>query len=302
MTANSPDIRDKKTITHGDILDLNFIRKSQKYYFREHFREGLRSRIMQVLSPEDVSKETRGVVENGIRRYPLARPFWMLRIFRRPFDSLAEIEDEIVNYQTIQRYLPSAYYAASSEFLVDYAKPEGREIVLCGLQQFIDGESLDPWNPRILGSIQAYYRNLAPRKHRSPQAFADRKIDILQQHTQAFINHLKHLIRKTRRIPDLAGVGNILYTRSATIHLVDINNISKVTTDDAIPVDDQGYPACDKSVEALFLLEKGILGRPVDMQADLYRFFLNPERMQRVREVEQRFRRMHPGRDYPISV
>ena len=65
-------------------------------------------------------------------------------------------------------------------------------------------------------------------------------------------------------------IGNILFTASATIHLVDINNISKISTSDNIPIDDKGYPACDKSIEALSLIEKGVLGHPVDMQEDLY--------------------------------
>ena len=95
------------------------------------------------------------------------------------------------------------------------------------------------------------------------------------------------MAHSARRLPDLAGVGNILFTLSATLHLVDINNISKISSSDAIPIDDKGYPACDKSIEALSLLEKGVLGRPIDMQEELYRFFLNPERMQRVHEIEK---------------
>ena len=94
---------------------------------------------------------------------------------------------------------------------------------------------------------------------------------------------------KSGRLPDLAGIGNILFTMSATVHLVDINNISILAADHSIPIDDKGYPACDKSVEALSLLEKGVLGRPVDMQEELYSFFLNPERMQRVQAIEKKF-------------
>jgi len=301
MAANSSDIRDRQTITHDDILGLNFIHSPSKYYFRGHFREGLRSRIMQVLDPEDVKKETRGILKDGIRQYPIARPLWMLRIFRKPFASIDDIADEIVNYKIIQDYLPAAYYAASSEFLVDYKKPGGREIVLCGLQEFIDGQSLDPWNPKILESVRTYYRSLSPPGCDNPEAFAEKNIEVLQQHTGAFIKHLKNMIRQSGRIPDLSGVGNILFTRSATIHLVDINNISNIATNEAIPIDDKGYPACDKSVEALSLFEKGVLGHPIDMQDELYRFFLAPDRMKRVREVERRFHALHPGQGgYPV--
>lgn len=283
------DIRDKGTISHEDVLDLNFIRKPSPFYFRGHFREGLRSRIIQVLDPRDVRAETHGLMHQGIRRYPMAQPLHMLRIFRKPISSLRDITDEIVNYQIVQKHLPAAYYASSSEFLVDYQKPDNNEIVLCGLQEFVEGEALDPWNPDILGSIRSYYRSRAPRDQTDPDTLTDRKIGILQQHTKAFIHHLKNMARNARRLPDLAGVGNILYTASATIHLVDINNISNIPSGEAIPIDDKGYPACDKSIEALSLIEKGVLGHPVDMQEDLYRFFLSAERMQRVRDVEKVF-------------
>ena len=285
----SNDIRDRGTITHEDVLSLNFIRKPSPYYYRGHFREGLRSRIIQVLNYSDVRTETRGIMQNGIRHYPMARPLRMLRIFRKPIHSLRDITDEIVNYQAVQKHLPAAYYAASSEFLVDYQKPDNTEIVLCGLQEFVEGEALDPWNPDILGSIRSYYRSRTQHDHTDPDALAGRKINILQQHARAFIHHLKNMARTTRRLPDLAGVGNILYTAAATIHLVDINNISRIASSDAIPIDDKGYPACDKSIEALSLIEKGVLGHSVDMQEDLYRFFLDPGRMQRVRDIEKAF-------------
>jgi len=299
-SAESNDIRDLGTITHDDVLDLNFIRKPSPYYFRGHFREGLRSRIIQVLDPDDVRAETRGRMRDGIKHYPMARPLRMLRIFRQPISALRDITDEIVNYQVIQKYLPAAFYASSSEFLVDYIKPDNREIVLCGLQEYVDGETLDPWNPEMLQSTRAYYRTLAPREHHDPDACAGRKIDILQQHTLAFIGYLKKMAHGSRRLPDLAGVGNILITASATIHLVDINNISKISPGDDIPIDDKGYPACDKSIEALSLIEKGVLGTPVDMQEDLYAFFLNPERMQRVKAIEKEFhRRVAAQGNYP---
>ncbi len=71
-----PDIRDRGTITHEDVLSLNFIREPSPYYFRGHFREGLRSRIIQVLDPRDVRVETHGLSFfhqfNKFRRSPIA--------------------------------------------------------------------------------------------------------------------------------------------------------------------------------------------------------------------------------------
>ena len=288
-SAKADDIRDRGSITHEDVLGLNFIHKPSPYYFRGHYREGLRSRIIQVLDPDDVKAETRGLLHAGIRRYPLARPLKMLRIFRKPISALRDISDEIVNYQIIQKHLPAAYYAASSEFLVDYHKPGKRELVLCGLQEYIEGEALDPWNPEILESARSHYRSQALPGHGAAEAYADHKIAVLQKHTSAFIRYLKKMAINARRLPDLAGVGNILFTAAATIHLVDINNISELPAGGDIPIDDKGYPACDKSVQALSLIEQGVLGQPVDQEEDLYRFFLDPERMHKVQEIEKAF-------------
>jgi hypothetical protein len=70
---------------------------------------------------------------------------------------------------------------------------------------------------------------------------------------------------------------------------VDINNISPVFFDSQVHLDEKGYPVCDKSIEALSLLEEKIFGRPVDMDDDIYRFFLNPLRSNAVKKKEALF-------------
>ena len=101
------DIRDLGTITHKDVLGLNFIRKPSPYYFRGHFREGLRSRIIQVLDPRDVRAETGGVMHAGIRRYPLARPLRMMIIadptgdLKGAYAEGSQIRDHMAQYKNI---------------------------------------------------------------------------------------------------------------------------------------------------------------------------------------------------------
>ena len=57
------DIRDKPNIRSEDITGLNFIRDSGTYLFRKHYRQGLRSHIMEVLDSNDIWKEkTNGTV------------------------------------------------------------------------------------------------------------------------------------------------------------------------------------------------------------------------------------------------
>ena len=99
------------------------------------------------------------------------------------------------------------------------------------------------------------------------------------------------MVAEVRHVPDLAGAGNLVVTKAGQIKLVDINNISPVVYDVDIRLDDKGYPVCDKSIEALALLEQKITGQAIDAQEALYRFFLAPERRQRVKRQEELFYR-----------
>ena len=78
--------------------------------------------------------------------------------------------------------------------------------------------------------------------------------------------------------------------------LVDINNISPVYSDSTIPLDEKGYPVCDKSIEALSLIEKKIVGRPINMEEKLYKQFLNSQRKTLVQEKVELFSEKFVGK------
>ena len=103
--ALPPDIRPLKRLGHGDVVALNFIRSSREIRFRKHYREGLRSQIIEVLRQEDLDCELRGVVTDGIRRYPRARPRRMLRLFRAPFKTASDAFREARKFQILKTYL-----------------------------------------------------------------------------------------------------------------------------------------------------------------------------------------------------
>jgi hypothetical protein len=84
-------------------------------------------------------------------------------------------------------------------------------------------------------------------------------------------------------------VGNILLTPAGDVKLVDINNVSKVSFESNIEVDDKGYPVCDTSIKALSLLEKKVLERSIDMKETIYHTFLDTQRMKEVRTLQERF-------------
>jgi len=100
-------------------------------------------------------------------------------------------------------------------------------------------------------------------------------------------------------VPDLAGVGNLLLTRSGDIKLVDINNISNLSFDAIINLDDRNYPVCDKSIQALSLLEQKLLDRSSHRDNLIYKTFLDPKRMEEVQAIEEEFHlSMKPAMSY----
>ena len=179
--------------------------------------------------------------------------------------------------------------ARSTECIVDYRGPEGRDLMLCGFQEYVAGEILDPWT--ILGAadlLPALYETF--RCQDSPLTLSkDQWIETVKEKGFRFIKKIKRMISEAGHIPDLAGAGNLIITASGGICLVDINNISGVSIDPSIHLDEKGYPVCDKSIEALSLIEEKILGRPVDMKEDLYKHFLNPKRRKALKAKEALF-------------
>lgn len=285
----SEDIRDKSFITHEDMVGLNFINPSSPYIFRRHYRQGLRSHVMELVHRRDLALESTGIVIDGRRRYPKARPFKIFRLFRTRLQSHQTALTEIERVKIVDTYLAPDYLAQSSEFIVDYLGPDGNHPVLCGLQEYVTGEIIDPWS--ILDGerlLRDWYNALAAGTEpiRSPPR---RWISNARRHAMSFIARIKQMARETMHIPDLAGLGNMIMVHTGKIKLVDINNISRIFFDARIRLDDRGYPVCDKSIEALAMLERKILGHPIDGSDALYRTFLIPDRMEEVAELEKRF-------------
>jgi len=286
MTQEDP--RDKLSLTHEDVVAMNFVRAPGIFVYRRHYRAGLRSHIMQVLLREEVERERTGVLRDGVRRFPKARPLKMLRIFRTRFKNLREAEEELARFKIVETYLAPFHMARSNEFLVDFASRGKREPILCGLQEYMEGETINPWNRLDDEELASW------RERMSEQAGAGSRKDWIataRARAGEFVQRVKELISKAGYVPDLAGSGNLVLTPSGLIKLVDINNISRVPFGCFIPLDDRGYPVCDKSVEALSMLEKNLVGHPLDPDDDLYRVFLDPARMEKVRSLETQFHR-----------
>ncbi len=283
------DLRDKPYIEHMDVLRLNFIRDPGAYVFRRHFRSGLRSHILEVLDPNDVEKETLGETIDGVTRFPLARPLKMLRIFRSRFASVDEAFDEIKKLRIIEKRLAPDHLALSNEFIVDYFHSGGREILLCGLQEFVEGERLDPWSLESVEPAVESGESKGGVVGGPPPPPLRTTRRVAPRYAESFITGLKKLVLEDRLIPDLAGARNILVTPSGNIKLVDINNISEFFLADAIVLDDRDYPVLDKSIEALWLLERKLLGRTGRSMEEAYAFHLEPRRMRKVADMDRRF-------------
>ena len=285
------DIRDKVNVHSEDITGLNFIKDSKRYVFRKHYRQGLRSRIMEVLDAEDVRKETAGDVIDGIRTFPRARPLKMLRIFAKRFDCLEHALEEARMYKVIETCLGADHIAASSEFIVDYRRSGECEIVLCGLQDYVDGEILDPWGFFYKKHFTELLRGMPDEQKGNRACPPEALVRKARESLENLIGRLKRMALEAGCIPDLSGIGNLILTPSGNIKLVDINNISRVTFDDTITTDDKGYPVCDKSIEVIAILERELLGRRIDMKEPIYKQFLDPGRMGKVKVIEEKFYR-----------
>ncbi|MBL7179807.1 MAG: hypothetical protein ABIK98_11975 [Pseudomonadota bacterium] len=283
------DIRDKSHISHNDLVGLNFIKNQGAYVFRKYYKQGLRSQIMEVLDSSDVLKQNRGEIINGIRHFPRARPIKMLRIFRTKFESLEDIFAEIEKYKIIEKYLPPSSYSKSCEFIVDYAREGQHDFILCGLQDYVEGKVLNPWD-LIYKNLLANLVNSMQDQGRNPlKMTTEQLIQRVREQANHFIESLKKMILEANYVPDLAGFGNLILTPAGDIKLVDINNISKVSFGSAINLDDRGYPVCDKSIEAIAIMEQKLLGRTVDKAESLYQVFLTPQRIKKVKRLEENF-------------
>ena len=292
----SDDLRNKTTISHSDVIALNFISSSTPYLFRKHFRQGLRSHIMEILNPVDVTNENTGVEiagVQGVRRFPKAVPRRIFRIFRSRLKTLEEAWEEIERFKIVSHYLAPDFMAHSTECIVDYQGPHGSEPLLLGFQEYIDGEIMDPWTILDAESfLPTVYSTMSEKglKMSLPQ---DEWIANAREKGAQFIGKIKSMITHAGYIPDLAGVGNLLITVSGEICLVDLNNISPVSNDSSITLDEKGYPVSDKSIESLSLIEEKIVGRPVDMGEKLYKLFLSSHRKRMVEEKMELFWQEH---------
>jgi hypothetical protein len=299
------DIRDKPRLNHWDIIQLNFIQSPGRFVFRRYYRSGLRSHVMAVLRPEDVKREKKGVERNGIRWFPKAKPLKILRVFRTRFDRLDEAVQELNRVKMVEQYLAPGFMARSSEFLVDYRIHGKYETLLCGLQEYVEGEILDPWGSLDQHALWALFCRMADREgdhNRLKEWHLEKWAENVRKKAGKGLLQIRKMIREARLIPDLAGIGNLVLTPSGGIKLVDINNISEVSYGADIFCDDKGYPVCDKSVEALSLMEKKLLGCSPDEKDPVCGGFMAPKRMREVQILEMLFHQSRgpAGSSYPI--
>ncbi len=283
------DIRDKSHITHEDVLALNFIRKPGAYVFRKYHKQGLRSHIMEVLDPEDLIRQNKGEIIDGIQIFPWAKPLRILRIFRTKFFSTEEVFEEIKKLKIVEKYLPDDSYAKSDEFIVDYIWNNNRDFILCGLQEYVEGEVLNPWDPISEHQLAHLFAPMEGYGYNGFQMTLEQRIQKFYKKVEHFTACVKKMILEANYVPDFAGVENLLITPTGNIKLVDINNISKVFLEPKISLDDKGYPVCDKSIEAISMLEKKLLGKSIDKTEKLYKIFLDPQRMKEVGALEEKF-------------
>ena len=286
MNNTIKDIRDRPYLTESEILKLNFINDSSNYIFRKYYRSGLRSHVLEILTAKDVLKETQGEITQGVRMFPRAKPKKILRILRNRFKNKKTVFQEIKKYHLLLKFLGPEYIAESEEFIVDYTGTGKNQIILCGLQEYIEGEILDPWGICGKNFLSALFKSTTCNNYKLSALVKKARANIA-----TFVKRIRQMIAETGYIPDLAGFGNLILTLDGNLKLVDINNIVKIKLNDSILIDDKGYPSCDVSVEVLSILEKDILQKNIKIDDPLYNLFLSPLRKVKVKTLEKKFYR-----------
>ena len=278
------DIRDQAHLSGEDAQKLNFINDTGRYIFRKYYRSGLRSHIFEVVAATDVLKETRGEIKDGVRVFPRATPKKMFRILRNRFENSKAVFKEIQKYHLLLHYFGPEFIAQSEEVIVSYTGTGTHQIVLCGLQEYIKGDILDPW--RVFGNagLKDFFRSKTSEMIRLKAL-----VESADKSIAAFVRRTRCMITETGYIPDLAGLGNLILTPDGNLKLVDINNIVKIKFDDSILIDDKGYPSCDVSVEVLSILEWKMYNKNIPADDPLYHFFLSPKRKAKVSALEKEF-------------
>jgi hypothetical protein len=244
---------------------------------------------MEMLDPDDVIKQNKGEIINGTLFFPRAMPLKMLRIFKTKFDSLIDVFEEVRKVKIIEKYLPSDAYAKSEEFVVEYMWNGNRDFILCGLQEYIAGETLNPWETTGINQLANLFDGISDSRGNSLGVTADQLVRRFRKTVGSFVNSVKKMILEANYVPDLAGLENLLVTPEGDIKLVDINNVSRVSFGPDISLDDKDYPVCDKSIEAISIFEQKLLDKPIDNSETLYKIFLDPLRMKDVSDLEEKF-------------
>ncbi|MFH0727339.1 MAG: hypothetical protein V2B19_13505 [Pseudomonadota bacterium] len=280
------DIREQRYVEHRDVVGLNFIRGPNRFVFRRYYRQGLRSHVMEVLDPADVRLESTGVLRGQSRWFPKASPLKVLRIFRTKFSTWQEAYEDIKRFQIIKSFLAADYLAVSEEFIAEYTGSDTHRIILCGLQEFVTGEVLDPWALTGECLLEKYNPCLLTE---APEIPARTWVRRVQLHAGRFVDRVRAMIVEAHLVPDLAGVGNLLLSPDGVIKLVDINNICPVDFEAPPLADERGYPTCDKSIEALSRIETHLLGKTVRSSDPIYHHFLTPDRMRAVADMGKAF-------------
>ena len=215
------DLLTKISLSGEEVRQLNFISNSPNLYFRKYYRQGLRSHIFEVLPADAVLKETKGEVIDDVRCFPRAIPKHVLRIMRTRFRTLKDVLGEIKKYALVLKFLGPELTATSNEFIVEYTGTGKSQIVLCGLQEYVEGATLDPWALFGQTPLKTLYRSSFPGEA-SEKSWMENAIESIS----SFVRRSRRMIVDEGHIPDLAGNGNLILTKAGSVKLVDTTTSS----------------------------------------------------------------------------
>ena len=98
------------------------------------------------------------------------------------FNNLKEAEEELKKVKMIQKYMAPDHIARSDEFLVDYIMDGKHKLILCGLQEYVNGEVLDPWSHLDKNHLASLSVRLDFEKTEDSDCKTDRWVRRVQAH------------------------------------------------------------------------------------------------------------------------
>lgn len=247
----------------------------EKWVMIKGSTQGTRSCIVMLFDRDEYTRQREGVVIDNKKQYPKAHPKQVLRILRNGAEKTDHLQPMLDDYHfLVENFVGDGedQLAQSNELIVELndkdisllcqrteiLSPPDHKHFLVGLQQYIHGDTLDPWRQIAISKLKECAKVSPVNLGVHLRLDAD-GISKLESSFRLMRTRIHTCLREHKKIPDL-GIGNTIMEPSGSLTIIDINNLIRAPENLAeIPTDENGYPAFHGSIDSLLQIDR-ILG------------------------------------------